>query len=203
MLAISAQSETDAELCKEDIYDYTKGRKLDKDSYASRCKIAQNVYGEKLIRYCDSNDYRYQKGKNDTGDRSTLPDNMQNYGYTSEKRNGRGFSSGTEEGVSGTRKLNKKGFSFGDEEVDLRGLIEPEEAELSEAIERKISMLTQLQKDLLTCLRYVGIKEEERLGIMLALKEKEEQQQQMVDWIVENPTANSSEVIGQMMRLLK
>ena len=29
-------------------------------------------------------------------------------------------------------------YSFGDEEVDLRGLIEPEEAELSEAIERKI-----------------------------------------------------------------
>ena len=64
-------------------------------------------------------------------------------------------------------------------------------------------MLTQLQKDLLTCLRYVGMKEEERLGIMLALKDKEEQQQQMVDWIVENPTANSSEVIGQMMSLLK
>ena len=47
------------------------------------------------------------------------------------------------------------------------------------------------------------MKEEERLGIMLALKERKEQQQQMVDWIVENPTANSSEVIGQMMRLLK
>ena len=64
-------------------------------------------------------------------------------------------------------------------------------------------MLTQLQKDLLICLKHVGMEEEEVLGIMLALKENETKQQQMIDWIIDNPKANNSEVIGQLMIMIR
>ncbi|MBQ9742216.1 MAG: hypothetical protein IJV88_00885 [Ruminococcus sp.] len=97
VLVINAVSESDAELFKEDIYAYTEGKYITEEAYKERCRITQDCYGAQIIRHFDSSDYKYQKGQYDSGNRATLPDNWQNYGYTERKQDRRRVSPETHE----------------------------------------------------------------------------------------------------------
>lgn len=120
----------------EDYAKYIKGAVFRearrKGSYRESCvhflKTIQRVQEEDDIRFYDAVDYRYNRTYGDDGRRATLPDDWQNYGYTTGKQNRRGVSSETESGISRTNSLSKKkSYSYADEDVDLWGLLEPEE----------------------------------------------------------------------------
>lgn len=128
----------------EDYAKYIKGAVFRearrKGSYRESCvhflKTIQRVQEEDDIRFYDAVDYRYNRTYGDDGRRATLPDNWQNYGYTTDKQDGRGVSEGSESGISRTDSLSKKKkYSYADEEVDLWGMLEPEE-ETAESTQR-------------------------------------------------------------------
>ncbi len=108
VLAFNTNSESDSNLYREDFNEYVQGLRLNKKAYADRCRIAQNVFGENVIRYYDRYDYQYKKGQHNTGYRATLPDDWQNYGYTAGKQNGRRVSGEATSGVSEHSIISKK-----------------------------------------------------------------------------------------------
>ena len=128
VVAINAINETDAEFIKEDIQYELHNTRYNKETFTTFLKFAQFIYGEESVRIFNRRDYLYIKGRVDEGNRASLPNDWQNYGYTTGKQNRRGVSSETESGISRTESLSKKkSYSYADEDVDLWGLLEPEE----------------------------------------------------------------------------
>ncbi len=142
VLVINAVSESDAELFKEDIYAYTEGKYITEEAYKERCRITQDCYRAQIIRHFDSSDYKYQKGQYDSGNRATLPDNWQNYGYTERKQDRRRVSGETQGRISGSGDLieseyKKKGCSHNDSEINLWEPMDPQEDGKGEDILRE------------------------------------------------------------------
>ncbi|MBQ8000603.1 MAG: hypothetical protein IJ298_05220, partial [Ruminococcus sp.] len=119
------------------IYDEVKYSKHDGGTLAYFLKTLQRVSEEDDIRFYDGSDYFYRRGKFDSGERATLPDDWQNYGYTTGKQNGRRFPAGPEGGVPGTGGIrpDERKNSYGDDDFNLWGLLDPEE-ETPETTER-------------------------------------------------------------------
>lgn len=135
----------------EDYAKYIKGAVFRearrKGSYRESCvhflKTIQRVQEEDDIRFYDAVDYRYNRTYGDDGRRATLPDDWQNYGYTTDKQEGRGVSSETESGISRTESLSKKkSYSYADEDVDLWELLSLRKK--LQTVHRGLSFLTDL-----------------------------------------------------------
>lgn len=119
VLAINAPSEGHANWIKEALYNDTEGLWLSKESYGEVCESLQDVFGERVVRYYNGDDYSYRKGQYHSKQRATLPSYWENYGYTKDKRDGAGVSSEAQRGVPGAvSKVNDKSYSFGEEDLD-------------------------------------------------------------------------------------
>ncbi|WP_405354250.1 hypothetical protein, partial [Ruminococcus sp.] len=82
---INAENETYAEYVKEETLGYVnKQRNYSRRKYEGIWETAPLVYGEENVRYYNAYDYSYQKGRDDTGIRATLPGNFSRYGYNKE-----------------------------------------------------------------------------------------------------------------------
>ncbi len=89
------------------------------------------------IRFYDADDYHYNQSQYDSGERATLPDDWQNYGYTAGKQNGRRVSGEATSGVSEHSIISKKKTRNSYSEVDLWSpdLFDVEEEKVSEYLE--------------------------------------------------------------------
>lgn len=58
------------------------------------------MYGDEYIQVYVADDYRYQRGQKDSGQRAVLPNSFKSYGYTKQFQDGNGNSAETEQGIS-------------------------------------------------------------------------------------------------------
>ncbi len=127
VLAINATSETDAEyirgVIEYELHDYRRN----KETFGNFLQTQGFVYSQEVVRFFDSEHYRYYRGQHDTGRRATLPDNWQNYGYTAGKQNGRGVSGKATSGVSEHSIISKKKTRNFYSEVDYSDALTPSE----------------------------------------------------------------------------
>lgn len=104
VLAINANNETVANDIKEVIFDEYKRYRQNRYRFADCCKVFESITGKQSIRTYLSEDFTYQKGGKDTGERAILPNSFQNYGYTKQFQNRGGNYTETEQDVS--KELN-------------------------------------------------------------------------------------------------
>ena len=100
----NASSESFIELVKEELIDENKYK--GKEAFVEDCRTLEYVRGTSSFRIYESSDYSYNKGQHDRGERATLPDDWQNYGYTTGKQDRGGVSPKTQ------RKLPRIVFTF-------------------------------------------------------------------------------------------
>ena len=119
VVAINAPSESYAIDLKEDIISESENSWYTRETFSEFLRIIQRVQEAEDFRFYDGNDFYYQKGTHDTGDRATLPNEWENFGFTTGKQNRAGVSSEAQRGVPGAvSKVNDKSYSFGEEDLD-------------------------------------------------------------------------------------
>ena len=98
VLLINAENETYAEYIKGDVFDEIKCRKCNNVGMLEEIfRTVEFVQGKEDARFYNSFDYRYKKGRRDSGERATLPGNFSRYGYNKESN------------IRGTSDANAKG----------------------------------------------------------------------------------------------
>ena len=106
VLVINTNQETDAEFIKEDFYfEFNRCKKF-REVVANICKSIEIMQGEELVRFYDSIDYIYKKGRGRNWIPATLPSNFKDYGYTEGRNERYGSSFRTGKSVS-TVQLNE------------------------------------------------------------------------------------------------
>lgn len=100
VFVINANNETESNGIKEQIYYEAKYFKRNKNSYADFLENVSYYEGKKYCRNYRAEDFSYYKGRNDTGERATLPSDFKNYGYTKQFQDGAGSNPKTGQGVS-------------------------------------------------------------------------------------------------------
>ena len=95
---INAENETYAEYIKGDVFDEIKCRKCNNVGMLEEIfRTVEFVQGKEDARFYNSFDYRYKKGRRDSGERATLPGDFSRYGYNKESN------------IRGTSDENAKG----------------------------------------------------------------------------------------------
>ena len=85
VLLINAENETYAEYIKGDVFDEIKCRKCNNVGMLEEIfRTVEFVQGKEDARFYNSFDYRYKKGRRDSGERATLPGDFSRYGYNKE-----------------------------------------------------------------------------------------------------------------------
>lgn len=98
VLLINAENETYAEYIKGDVFDEIKCRKCNNVGMLEEIfRTVEFVQGKEDARFYNSFDYRYKKGRRDSGERATLPGDFSRYGYNKESN------------IRGTSDANAKG----------------------------------------------------------------------------------------------
>ena len=98
VLLINAENETYAEYIKGDVFDEIKCRKCNNVGMLEEIfRTVEFVQGKEDARFYNSFDYRYKKGRRDSGERATLPGDFSRYGYNKESN------------IRGTSDENAKG----------------------------------------------------------------------------------------------
>ena len=98
VLLINAENETYAEYIKGDVFDEIKCRKCNNVGMLEEIfRTVEFVQGKEDARFYNSFDYRYKKGRRNSGERATLPGDFSRYGYNKESN------------IRGTSDANAKG----------------------------------------------------------------------------------------------
>ena len=98
VLLINAENETYAEYIKGDVFDEIKCRKCNNVGMLEEIfRTVEFVQEKEDARFYNSFDYRYKKGRRDSGERATLPGDFSRYGYNKESN------------IRGTSDENAKG----------------------------------------------------------------------------------------------
>ena len=108
VLFINADNETYAEVIKGDFLYDTEDFINDKESYEYFSKIEQEVYGDECVRFFVADDYFYQRGREDTGERAVLPDSFKSYGYTKQFTERTGDNQEAERDISTNSQVGEK-----------------------------------------------------------------------------------------------
>lgn len=118
VLVINTNQETDAEFIKEDFYfEFNRCKKF-REVVANICKSIEIMQGEELVRFYDSIDYIYKKGRGRNWIPATLPSNFKDYGYTEGRNERYGSSFRTGKSVS-TVQLNEETDNNTDEKAGV------------------------------------------------------------------------------------
>ena len=116
VLVINANQETDAEFIKEDFYfEFNRCKKF-REVVANICKSIEIMQGEELVRFYDSIDCIYKKGRGRNWIPATLPSDFKDYGYTEGRNERYGSSFRTGKSVSSVQ-LNEETDNSTDEKV--------------------------------------------------------------------------------------
>lgn len=106
----NSSSESFVEALKERHINDNKYRQ--KKTFVEDCRTLEYVRGSSNFRIYESSDYTYYKGHQNPEKIATLPDDWQNYGYTTSKQDGRGVSSETKNGLpEGVIKYQYKAYA--------------------------------------------------------------------------------------------
>lgn len=118
VLVINTNQETDAEFIKEDFYfEFNRCKKF-REVVANICKSIEIMQGEELVRFYDSIDYIYKKGRGRNWIPATLPSNFKDYGYTEGRNERYGSSFKTGKSVSSVQ-LNEETDNSTDEKAGV------------------------------------------------------------------------------------
>lgn len=100
VFVINTDNETEANIYKEIILNEYDEYKQGKHQFASICELFESVLGNKNVRNYESTDFRYYKGRKDSGERAILPHSFKSYGYTKQFQDGTGVNTETERSIS-------------------------------------------------------------------------------------------------------
>lgn len=118
ILVINANNETDAEFIKGDFYyDFNRCKRF-REVVTNLCKSIEIVQGEEFVRFYDSIDYTYKRGRGRNWVPATLPSNFEDYGYSKGRNERYGSSFRTGKSVSAVQ-LNEETDNSTDEKTGV------------------------------------------------------------------------------------
>lgn len=100
VFVINAYNETEANVYKEIILNEYDEYKQGKYQFINCCELFESVLGNKNVRNYKSTDFKYYKGRKDSGEREILLYPNKHYGYTKQFQDGAGTDTETERGIS-------------------------------------------------------------------------------------------------------
>ena len=118
VLVLNANNETEAEFIKGDFYYVFNRCKRFREVVTNLCKSIEIVQGEEFVRFYDSIDYTYKKGRGRNWIPATLPSNFKDYGYSKGRNERYGSSFRTGKSVSPVQ-LNEETDNSTDERTGV------------------------------------------------------------------------------------
>ena len=100
VFVVNSNYETEAEIIKDGVYFELEYYSRNKTTFSNLADVASDDEGETFARNFKAEDFSYHKGQLDTGQRATLPDDWDYYGYTKQFQNRGRDNSEAEQGIS-------------------------------------------------------------------------------------------------------